>query len=132
AAGSFLYVAAAHLPNIAEHTPASQFFGLAQGIQVDLGEAGGFLRAHMGLTTQSPDTASQLARMVDGLIAFGSLMSDKLGSAVELLRALRLDSHDSEVTVDFDIAVQRLMQILTSLGDEDHGDEHHPFKLEVK
>lgn len=133
ARGSFLYIAASEIPHLDEFTPASQVFGLAQGIQVDLGEAGGFLRAHMGLATESPEKASDISRFVDGMIALGSLAREELGSAVEFLRALRLNTRGSEVTIDFEFGVQRLVEILKSLDEDEDGDEaDEPDEVEVK
>ena len=125
APGSFLYVAAKGLPELAD-TPASPVFGLAQGIQVDLGEAGGLLRAHMGVTTESPEKAGDLSRFIDGMLALGSLARDQIGAAVDVLRALRLNTRGSEVTVDFEFGVRRLMDILASLDDDDDADADAP------
>ena len=121
APGSFLYLASAEIPHVAEFTPASQVFGLAQGIQVDLGEAGGFLRGHMGVTTGSPEDALNISNVANGLISLARLASDEVGEAMELLTGLRLNTRGSEVTVDFEFGIERLMEILRSL--EDSGDD---------
>lgn len=119
ALGSFLYAAAMDLSQLEEFSPASQVFGLAQGIQVDLGEAGGLLRAHMGVTTDSPQKASDVSRMIDGLIAFGSLMGADLGPAAELLRAVRLNTRGNEVMLDFEFGVKRMLELAEMLDEEE-------------
>jgi len=123
APGSFLYLAAANISQLDEFSPASQVFGLAQGIQVDLGEAGGFLQAHMGVATDSPENARNVSDVVQGLIALGSLAGGELGPALELLRAVRLNTRGSLVTVDFSFGVQRLIEILETVHDGDEGDD---------
>lgn len=121
ARGSFLYLAAAEIPHLDEFTPASQVFGLAQGIQVDLGEAGGFLRGHMGVTTNSPEDALNISNVANGLVSLARLAGNELGEWMELLSGLRLNTRGSELTLDFEYGVQRLLQILDSLeDDEDH------------
>jgi hypothetical protein len=125
AKGSFLYLAAAEIPHLDEITPASQVIGLAQGIQLDLGEAGGFLRGHMGLTTGSPEDAFNIANVINGLVSLARLAGQELGEALELLTGLRINTHRSEVTLDFEYDVARLFEILESVGGfrMDGGDE---------
>lgn len=123
ARGSFLYLAASEIPHLDEFTPASQVFGLAQGIQVDLGEAGGFLRGHMGLTTASPEDALNISNVVNGLISLSRLAADRVGEAMELLTGLRLNTRGSEVTLDFEYGVDRLLEVLRSLDGHDGDDE---------
>lgn len=114
ARGSFLYVAASSIPHI-QDTPASRVFGLAQGIQVDLGEAGGLLRAHMGITTASPKDAYDIRNVLNGLISLARLAGAELGEALEILTGIRLDTRGSEVLFDFEFEVERLLEIVQSL-----------------
>jgi hypothetical protein len=122
APGSFLYLAAAKIPHLDEFPPASRVFGLAQGIQVDLGEAGGFLRGHLGLTTGSPEDALNVSNVINGLISLGRLTGEKLGDLLELLTGFRINTRGSEVTLDFEYGVARLLEILESFEDEDSSD----------
>lgn len=135
APGSFMYMAAAQIPHLDEFTPASHVLGLAQGIQVDLGEAGGFLRGHMGVVTGSPEDALNISNVVNGLISLIRLAGAEAGEALELLTGLRLNTRGSEVMVDFEFGVGRLLEIIASLdqgdGDEGDGDEEHD-EVEVK
>ncbi len=131
APGSFLYVAAKSFPDL-EDTPASQVFGLAQGIQVDLGEAGGFLRAHMGVTTGSPKDALDISNVANGLISLARLAGGEMGEALELLTGIRMNTRGSEVQLDFEFEVTRLLQILRALdGGDDEGVGAHT-KVEIK
>ncbi|NOT31816.1 MAG: hypothetical protein HOP15_15330 [Planctomycetes bacterium] len=114
ARGSFLYVATSSIPHI-QDTPASRVFGLAQGIQVDLGEAGGFLRAHMGITTASPKDAYDISNVLNGLISLARLAGNELGEALEILTGIRLDTRGSEVLFDFEFEVERLLELVQSL-----------------
>lgn len=124
AKGSFLYLAASEIPHLDEFTPASQTLGLAQGIQVDLGEAGGYLRAHMGLNTGSAKDALDISNVLNGLVSLARLAGSELGDLLELLTGIRLSTRGSEVTVDFEFQVQRLLEIVTAIHHEheDHGD----------
>ena len=125
ARGSFLYLAAAEIPHLDEITPASQVFGLAQGIQLDLGEAGGFLRGHMGVTTASPEDAFDISNVINGLVSLGRLAGQGMGEALELLTGLRIATNRSEVTLDFEYDVARLFEILGTLDGfrDDEGEE---------
>jgi len=126
--GSFLYVSAANIPHLSEFSPASQVFGLAQGIQVDLGEAGGFLRAHLALLTSLPEQARQISDVVRGLVSLGGLALTGEPTAepvLELLRSLRISTRGNEVAVDFEYSVRELIEILRSVDsdDDDEADE---------
>jgi hypothetical protein len=130
--GSFLYVAAAEIPHLDEFTPASQVFGLAQGIQLDLGEAGGFLRGHMGVTTRSVEDATNISNVLNGLVSLARLAGSEAGEALELLNGLRMSTRGSEVSLDFEYEVQRLLELLQSLDDEDDGDEEAEEAVEER
>jgi len=119
ARGSFLYMAAAEIPHLGEFTPASQVFGLAQGIQVDLGEAGGYLRAHMGVTTGSAEDALNISNVLNGLVSLARLAGNELGELLELLTGIRLNTRGSEVLFDFEFGVDRLIEILEELHAEE-------------
>lgn len=127
ARGSYLYVAAKDIPHI-EDTPASQVFGLAQGIQIDLGEAGGYLRMHMGVATASPDDAVNISGVVNGLISLARLAGGELGEEVlELLTGVRLSTHGNQFAFDFEFEVARLIEIARSLeGMEELIDDPDP------
>jgi hypothetical protein len=129
--GSFLYVAAAKIPGLDEFTPASQVIGLAQGIQLDLAEAGGFLRAHMGVTTASPEDALNVSNIANGLISIAKLAGAEMGEALELLTGLRLNTRGSEVLLDFEFDVERLLEIFAALdADDDYGNDD--VRIQVK
>jgi hypothetical protein len=120
APGSFLYVAAAEVPHLHDFAPASQVFGLAQGIQVDFGEAGGFLRGHVGLATKSPQDAFDVSNVLNGLISMARLaageIEEELGDALELLTGLQIRTRGTEVTMDFEFGVERLLEIIEDLA----------------
>jgi len=119
--GSFLYgELAGGLPE--ELQPASQVFGLAQGIQFDFGEAGGSLFVHASLATESDEDAMDVADTVDGLLALARLAADEIPpEAKNLLRALRVNTRGSLVTVDFEYDVHSLLSIVESM----EGHAHH-------
>jgi len=134
APGSFLYVSASDVEKLAEFTPASQVFGLAQGIQVDLGEAGGFLRAHLSVLTEMPEKARQIADVVQGLVSLGglALAGQELEPALEVLRALRINTKGSEVSVDFEFGVRRLVDIVTQLSELEDSEDEDEAEIEVE
>lgn len=125
--GSFLYVAAAQIPHLDEFTPASHVIGLAQGIHVDLGEAGGFLRGRMGVSTKSPEDALNISNVVNGLVSLARLAGSEAGEALELLTGLRMSTRGSELSLDFEYEVARLLELLRSLdGGSNDGDDADP------
>ena len=122
AQGSFLYVAAAEIPHLDDIPPASQFFGLAQGLQLDLGEAGGHLRGHMGLSAASNEDAYDLSGVINGVVSLARLAGREAGEALELLSGLRIGTRANVVTLDFEYDVERLFEILEALeGLEERG-----------
>ena len=121
--GSFLYVAASEIPHLDEDLPASHVFGLAQGIQVDLGEAGGLLRGHMGVHTASAQDAFDVSNVLNGFVSMARLAGSELGEALELLTGLKIATRASEVTLDFEFDVARLFEIMEGLGGFHDDDE---------
>ena len=121
AAGSFLYMSAASLSSLDEFAPASHVLGLAQGLQFDVGEAGGLLKAHLGLAAADADKAFHLSNTVNGLISLAYLAGQELGEALELLSGLKVRAQGTKVTMDFEFELDRLVEILRALdeGDED-------------
>lgn len=116
ARGSFLYVAAAEIPHLDDIPPASQFFGLAQGLQLDLGEAGGLLSGHMGLSAASNQDAYDLSGVINGVVSLARLAGREAGEALELLSGLRVGTRANVVTLDFEYDVARLFEILEAVG----------------
>lgn len=126
ASGSYLYVSTGQLPDFIHDTPASQVFGLAQGIQVDLGEAGGFLTAHLAILTEVPERAREVADVLQGLVAMGTLaLRGEAEELMELLRELRVSSAGNQVAIDFRFASRRLVEILESIDEDSDDDEVH-------
>jgi len=120
AAGSFLYVAARGLPHMdADDSPASQVFGLAQGIQVDLGEAGGFLQAHMGIATGSKSDAADISNVVNGLVSLARLAGGEYQELIEVLGGLSMRTEGSKFVIDFEFGVRRLAELSRELDQMD-------------
>lgn len=122
--GSFLSLATSGvLPGMNEFEPASQVLGLAQGVQFDLGEAGGSLFAHLSLDTGSVETARDVSDMVTGLLAMARLATqtneEVPHEAQELLRALAVRSRGGVVSVDFEYATESLLGLLQALEEND-------------
>jgi len=114
--GSFLYMSASDLSEMEDFAPASQVFGLAQGLQFDVGEAGGFLRAHVGVTTKNADDAFELANVVNGFVSLARLAGREAGEALELLTGLKVRSRGTSVTLDFEYELERLVELLGEFG----------------
>jgi hypothetical protein len=131
APGSFLYVAAARIPHLDEFTPASQVLGLAQGIQIDIGEAGGYLRGHLGVDTASADDAFDVSNVLNGLVSLARLAGAEAGAALELLTGIRIRQNGPVVALEFEYAVDRLLELLQDLeGDDGDEDAHHDAERE--
>jgi hypothetical protein len=123
AAGSFLYVSAADLSSLDDFAPASHVLGLAQGLQFDVGEAGGLLQAHVGLAAADADKAFHLSNTVNGLISLAYLAGQELGEVIELLSGLKVRAQGAKVTMDFEFELARLVEILRALEGAEEGDE---------
>ncbi len=128
--GSFFFGASlGGLPKTGGFQPASQIFGLAQGIQFDLGEAGGSFFVHAAISTADAELARKVRDSVAGVVAMGQLL---IGSQPEvpqgvrdLLDAIRVTQSDTLVDLDFEYATAGLLDLLKSLEafDEDESDE---------
>jgi len=118
--GSFFSVVATELAAVRDFEPASRVFGLAQGIQFDLGEAGGSFFAHLGVATDSVENARKIAQISQGLLALASLVGgDGLPLEVqELLYGIQVNSRGNTVSVDFEYSVEALARILSMVAEE--------------
>ena len=131
-AGSFLFVIASEgVPGLDGSEPASQIFGLAQGVQFDLGEAGGSVFAKLAVATGSHEAANDVADIARALMAIARLStygSDVPGGARELLRALQIGSYDGTVSIDFEYPIEALAALLQSVAGEmssERGEHSH-------
>ncbi len=142
--GSFLFGAlVGGLPRASGFEPASHILGLAQGIQFDLGEAGGSLFMHLAISSESAETAKDLADAVNGIlamlrIAVGSQPEMPAG-VNELMRALRVAQVENAVTLDFQYSTSGLLELLRSLealescdDEDDDGDDHREVRVEIR
>jgi hypothetical protein len=116
--GSFLFGATlGGLPKNLQ--PASQIFGLAQGIQFDLGEAGGSFFAHAALSAADAELARKVKDSAAGLVAMGQLIlgaQEEVPQGVrELLGAIHVSQSETVVDVEFSYATSGLIDLLRSL-----------------
>jgi hypothetical protein len=114
--GSFLYVSAANIPHLSEFSP-------------------GFLRAHLAVLTQLPEQAAQISDVVRGLVSLGGLAlsgEPMAAPALEILRALRISTRGSEVSVDFEYSVRELIDILRSLDEAADDDEAEEVEIPIR
>ena len=137
APGSFFYLSAVEFPGLgAEFSPASQVFGLAQGIQLDLGEAGGLLQVRASVVTETPEEAQSVAAVINGVIGLGHLASGEFGEAAELvqgmLRSLRVNAIDNEVTLDFQYSVSSLLSTIQAIEQATEDEELDEYADEVE
>ncbi len=118
-AGSYAFFAAVDLAAARDFEPASQVFGLAQGVQLDLGEAGSSFFARLSVPTGSLDDARDVSDVLQGIIALGSLLAgeDVPAELRDMLRALRVNSRGNLVTVDFEVPVETVGAFMRSLED---------------
>jgi hypothetical protein len=129
--GSFLFGATVGgLPKTGNFQPASQIFGLAQGIQFDLGEAGGSFFVHAAITTADAELARKVRDSVAGLVAMGQLLvgtQPEVPQGVrDLLNAVQVTQSDNLVEVDFQYATAGLldlMRTLDALDEQESGED---------
>ncbi len=139
--GSFFFGAlVGGLPGASEFEPASHILGLAQGIQFDLGEAGGSLFMHLAITSASAETARDVTDAVNGVLAIlrmavGSQPEMPAG-VNELMRALRVGQVENVVTLDFQYSTSGLLELMRSLEALESCDEdeegHREVRVEIK
>ena len=121
AAGSIVHLSAIDFSGLDEFEPASQVFGLAQGIQFDFGEAGRSLFANVTVDTDTPEAALDIADTVEGLMALARLAlrnQNEVPSEVRgLLSSVRVNTGGNSVTIDFEYGTRALFDLVRSLED---------------
>ena len=137
--GSFFFGATVGgLPKTGDFQPASQILGLAQGIQFDLGEAGGSFFVHAAISTADPEFARKVREIATGLVAMGQVMlamHEEVPQGVrDLLSAIQVSQSDNLVEVDFQYATAGLVDLMRTLDelDEQEAREREAREQEVR
>ena len=118
--GSIFYVAAAEgLPGLDRIEPASAIAGLVRGIKLDVGEAGGVLRANASVTTAQSEDANELSSIIQGGIALARMASrhaDAPPPVSNILAGLSTSRSGNEISATFQYDVEQLFAEMQALS----------------
>lgn len=120
--GSYLFVAAADLSGLSGVEPVSAVAGMADRLAIDVGEHEGLLYARVAVDTVSGEDATKIADIVRGGIALIQVAAGMSGDDVppaarNLIQALRVQERGTEVLLEFEYDIGRLIQDVKSLED---------------
>jgi len=116
AKGSFINAAAA-LARVNDQN-VSQLLSNSEAATASVGEVDGKFTVNVNLTTKTPEQATQIKKMLDGMAAFGQLAARELPAAAALLNDVNVAADGSKVIVTFQHDSKALLQTLQSIDQE--------------
>ena len=130
--GTIGFAAVKDPSELADFEEMSSVIGNAKSILARVGEADGRAFAEAAVHTDAPEKADQIARVLDGLVALGTMMggSDpELAKVMEFARSVRIESEGGKLRVGLSHDAGEVVQLLREAerhDDWDHDDhEHH-------
>jgi hypothetical protein len=138
-AGSFIFIAANSLSWIErhhddDHDPASALLRNSEQITIDIGEAGPECYINGSLAVGSTEDAANAAKVLQGLVALGKIMSNdegELSGFGDLFNGIDIESTGNHVKVTVKQSTDRLIQALDQAAamhhddDDDGNDDEH-------
>ena len=83
---------------------------MAREAMMVVGESGDDLVMSVQVVAQSVETAEHMQNMVNGLIGFAALGQEDNPELKDLLKALKVSRKESTITVDFKMAVEKILE----------------------
>ncbi len=109
--GFFLLASVQGLNTLANIPPQARILQKATGAQLSLGEQEENLTSRLTLTTRDETTSSQLARIVEGMVALMSFVELQDASLDELTRSIQVSSGKMHVAIDFSYPFSELTKL---------------------
>ncbi|MEQ8770242.1 MAG: hypothetical protein RIB60_07005 [Phycisphaerales bacterium] len=126
--GTIAFAAVENPSELADFDDVSHIAEQAERVMARVGEAGGEVFAEARLDTHDPKQADQIARMADGLLALGALMSaedQELARVMEFARGIRVRAEDGSLLVSMSHSAAELKGLIVEMnGDDGDWDEH--------
>jgi hypothetical protein len=100
--------------------PASEILRLSDGVTVDLGEAGDQAYGEAMVSAASPESAANIADVMEGMLALGRLIATEEPEArplADLADAVNISFHDRKITVRVTFDTEHLLWILGALDE---------------
>jgi hypothetical protein len=123
--GSFFFVAASSVDELADIEAASEVLRLAEACVIDLGEHDGLVQAYATASAANTEDAGNITQIIRGILALGALMFEREGEMAPvraLVDATDVQAHDNRVTVGIRFPVDGVVDALEQLVEE--ADEH--------
>lgn len=127
----FLTVGVRNLDTLKEVPAKARMFQKATGGQVALGEDDGLIKASLILNTPDPKVSSQLARIIQGMLALVSFAEIDDRNVLMLTQSAKVLEGKRHVAVDLEYPVSELLGLVESLvkdsaakRDEKRGDRN--------
>jgi len=102
ASGAFFQVAANAVGQIAEHQQQAAILKQVDELGLAIGETGGKVYMDLSLRVTSEETAQNITKVLEGIIAYVTLASYEQPNLAELAKKLQISCADSTVRVHFE------------------------------
>lgn len=143
--GSIVYAAATRLPRQAVDG-MSRVVKNAQSGALDIGEVGDDLYLDAAVTTKAAEDATNVAQMLQGLVAMGRMMAQgdpEAAPLADLLSNVQVGSQGAEASVHALVRTQKLLDLMSAnaahdanddgaAADDGHADAKAKNKVEVR
>jgi hypothetical protein len=80
-------------------------------VNLALGESDGELFLHVKVGTTTTEAAKQLKSTIDGFLAMGQMQTNDKPELQKMMKALKTESKDKELTVDWTASSEELIKL---------------------
>lgn len=124
--GFFLIATATGLSGLKDMPPQARILQKTKGGQLSIGEDAEDLRANLVLSTQNREVATQLYRIVQGMLALASFAQVENQEVMDVVDRIVVEQGENWVSIDFRYPAEKVLSLLKTLIDEgkhEHGDQ---------
>ncbi len=115
----FFFIASANGLNALKNMPAqARLLQKATGLQLALGESGKNLAARITLQTADSDVASQMRKIVDGMLAMASFVQVQDPTFSRLVQSITVNESDRSVAIGLSYPAEEIVKLVTSFASE--------------
>ena len=108
--GAFVVASTAKLSALTEDEEGSLFLKKAGAAVLRVEEENGLVKVRLVVDTDSPETAANLAKVADGLIAIQSMGGGQAGRGAEFLKSLKIVQQGSSLLATMETAAENLVR----------------------
>lgn len=128
--GFFVIASLQGLDTIPDMPPQARILSKASGGQVAFGESEGELSANIILTTLNNETATQLSRIIQGMVALASFVEIEGTGLMDLINRVRVEIGDRQVQLSLSYPAEgviHLIEMAQAHMDGNNDEKHFDF-----